>query len=168
MRKRNFGYPSRAVLRPRLIARFPPTAIPAPRPLLMALSSQGVRLAWPEAPYRPSRALPLLIPPIPPLGRLFRGVLQAPPNRGNRGGTSTAAVCDAPPNDRCGPRFSVKHQRAVQCGLAAPTPRPMMTTTTRATLCCSCSPTSLRLYLRTSLRWTSSWWHYPVVSPWTF
>ena len=67
-------------------------------------------------------------------------------------------------------RFRVKHPRSVQCGLAAPTPRPMMTTTTRATPCCSCSPTPLSrpLYLRTSLGWTSSWWPYPVVSLWEF
>ena len=32
------------------MARFPPTATPAPRPLLPALSSRGVQLAWPEAP----------------------------------------------------------------------------------------------------------------------
>ena len=58
----------------------------------------------------------------------------------------------------------------MQCGLAAPTPRPTMTTTTRATPCCSCSPTpsSCPLYFRTSLRWTSSWWPYPVGSLWTF
>ena len=60
--------------------------------------------------------------------------------------------------------------RLVQCGLVAPTPRPTMTTTTRATPCLSFSPTpsSRLLYLRTSLRWTSSWWLYPVVSLWTF
>ena len=73
-------------------------------------------------------------------------------------------------HDRCGARFCVKHPRPVQCGLAAPTPRPTITTTTRATPCCSCSPTpsSRPLHLRTSLRWTSSWRPYPLVSLWRF
>ena len=151
-------FPSRALPWPRLTVRFLLAATPAPRPLLPALSSYGVWLAWPEAPHRPSRVLQLLITPV-------RGVVpQVPLKHDNAGGTSTAAGCGVTPNDRCGARCSVKHQRAVQCGLAAPTPRPMMTTTTRATPCCSCSPTpsSRPLYLRASLRWTSSWWPYLV------
>ena len=149
-------FPSRALPWPRLIAWSLLAATPAPRPLPPALSSHGVRLVWLAASHRPSRVLQLLIPPRPLLGRQVRGVVpQAPLKHGNAGGTSTAAGCGATPNDRCGARFSVKHPRHVQCGFAAPTPRPMMTTTTRATPCCSCSqtPSSRPLYLRTSLRW---------------
>ena len=89
---------------------------------------------------------------------------------GNAGVRSIAAGLDAPPNVQCGVRFSLEHPRPVPCGLAVPTPRPMTMSTTRATPCCSCSPTpSLRLlYLRTSVRWTSSWWPCLVDSPWTF
>ena len=101
----------------------------------------GVRLAWPEAPHHPSLALQLLIPPRLPLGRLVRGVPEAPPKQGNAGGTSTAVGCDAPPNGRCGARFSVKHPRPVQCGLAAPTPLLTMTSTTLTKMRCYCSAT---------------------------
>ena len=76
------------------------------------LSSHGVRLVWLAAPHRASRVLQLLIPPRPLLGTQVRGVVpQAPLKHGNAGGTSTAAGCDAPPNVRCGSRFSVKHPR---------------------------------------------------------
>ena len=58
----------------------------------------------------------------------------------------------------------------MQYGLAAPTPRPTMATSTRATLCCSCSLThsSRPPFLRTSLTWTSSWWLCLVASLLTF
>ena len=68
----------------------------------------------PEAPYRPSLALQLLIPPRLPLERPVRGVPQAPPKRGNAGGTSTAVGCDDKPNARCDARLGVKHPRAVR------------------------------------------------------
>ena len=160
--------PLRAALRLRPTARCPPNATPAPRPLLLALSSHGVRLAWLEAPHRPCHALQLLTPVRLPLGRPVRGVLRAPPKRGNVCLTSTAARCDDT-NARCGVRFSVKISRAVQCEHAAPTPRPTMTATARATLCCFCSltPPSRPPYLWSSLRWTSSWWLCPVASLWT-
>ena len=95
---------------------------------------------------------------------------QAPLKRGNAGGTSIAAELDALPSCQYGVRLSLKPSRPVPCGLAVPTPRPMTMGTTRATLCCSCLPTpSLRLlYLRTSVRWTSSWWPYLADSLWTF
>ena len=89
---------------------------------------------------------------------------RAPLKHGNAGGTSTAAGCDAPPNARRGARL--------QC--QAPAPRAMWA-------CCADSSsddddhnTSNTLfadafvYLRSSMRWTSSWWPYLVVSLWTF
>ena len=110
---------------PRLIARSLPATL-APRPLLPALTSHGVRLAWPEAPHRPSRALQLLIPPRLPLGRPVRGVPEAPLMRGNAGGTSTAVVCAVTASTRCGVKFSVKAPGVVQCGPFVPSPRPTM------------------------------------------
>ena len=106
-------FPSRALSWPRLITRFPLAAILAPRPLPpLALSSHGVRLVWLATPYRASRELQLLVPPCRLLGTQVRGVVpQAPLKHGNAGGTGTAAGCDAPPNDRCGARFCVKHPR---------------------------------------------------------
>ena len=50
------GCPSRAVLRLLLTARSPPTAAPAPRPLLLALSSPGARPARASAPSVPRAA----------------------------------------------------------------------------------------------------------------
>ena len=55
------GCPSRVVLRPRLTARSPLTAAPAPRPPLLALSSLGARPARPASPPCPSLAPRLLI-----------------------------------------------------------------------------------------------------------
>ena len=99
-----------------------------------------MRLLWLEAPHHPSRALQLLLPPRHLLGRPVRDVVpQAPLKHGNAGGTSTAAGCDATPNDRCGARFGVWLPRAVSCGLAAPTPLLTTTSTTRTTTRCFCS-----------------------------
>ena len=69
------AFPSRALPWLRLTVRFPLAATPAPRLLLPAQSSHGVRLAWPEVPHRPSRALQLQIPPRPMLRRQVRGVV---------------------------------------------------------------------------------------------
>ena len=65
--------------------------------------------------------------------------------------------------------FSVKHPRAVQCGLAAPTPRPMMTTTKPTTMrswrrcCCpACrrltSTQSTSFESRSTMFWETSRW----------
>ena len=123
------------------------------------------------APLRVSHVPQLVLPPRPLLGRQVRGVVpQAPLKHGNAGGTSIAAELDARPSVQCGVRFSLKPSRPAPCGPAVPTLRPMTMSTTRGTPRCSCLPTpSLRLlYLRTSVRWTSSWWPYLVGSPWTY
>ena len=93
---------------------------------------------WLAAPHRASRVLQLLIPPRPLLGRQVRGVgCLRRRSTANAGGTSTAAGCDRAtrPFDVAAD-FSVKHPRPCNVGLLR---RPMMTTTPRATPCCSCS-----------------------------
>ena len=160
--------PRGSLLLNQLIARSPLAATLAPRPLPTALSSHGVRLAWLEAP-RESR--PAASAPTATVARKASQsvVPQAPLKHGNAGGTSIAAERDALPSAQRGVKFSLEPSRPVPCGLAVPTPRPMMTTTTRATPCCCCSPTpsSRPLYLQTSARWTSLWRPYTVVSLWT-
>ena len=81
----------------------------------------------------PSRVPQPLFTPRPLLGRQVRGVVpQAPLKHGIAGGTSAT-------KRSMWREISLKHPRPVQCVLAVPTPRPMMTSTTRATPCCSCS-----------------------------
>ena len=163
-------FPSSALPWPRLVARSPPAATPAPRPLPTAVLSHGARQAWLAAPLRVSDEPQPLLPPRPLLGREVRGdVPQAPLKHGNAGGTSIAEL-DALPSAQCGVRCSLKPSRPVPRGLAVPTPRPMTMSTTRGTPCCSCSPTpsSHLLYLRTSASWMSSWWPSLAGSPWTF
>ena len=80
-------YPSRVVLQHRLTVRSLLAATPAPQPLPLSLSSHGVRLAWPEAPHRPSLTLQLLMPPRLPFERrhtkrsMFRGIQCRAPAR---------------------------------------------------------------------------------------
>ena len=81
-------FPPRALLWPRLTARSPFVATPAPRPLPTALLSHGARQAWPAAPLRVSHVLQPLLPPRPLLGRQVRGVVpQAPLKHGARRAT---------------------------------------------------------------------------------
>ena len=123
------AFPSRALPCHRLTGRHLPAATLAPR-------VPGARPALLEVPRRPSRALQLLIPPRPSLGRQVRDVVPQAP--GNAGGTSIADGCGATPNDRCGTRFWVKLSRVVPCGVAAPTPLLTLTSTTRTMTRCSC------------------------------
>ena len=79
---------------PRLIARFPLVATPAASATGPVESQSTAGVARSPAPREPHR--------VRWLGRQVRGVLpQAPLKHSNAGGTSTAAGCDAPPNDRC-------------------------------------------------------------------
>ena len=129
------GCPSRAV---RLTARSPPTAAPAPRPLVLALSSPGARTARPVPPPRPRLAAQLSQCVCRPAGK-SRSPL-APLRLGVANVTSTAGERDATPNSRCGVRFSVKTSPALQCGPASPIHHPMLMRTTSATPSCSCFP----------------------------
>ena len=72
---------SRALLFPRLIARSPLAATPAPRPLPTGLLSHGAGLAWLAAPLRVSHVPQPLLPPRPLLGRQVRGVVLRPASR---------------------------------------------------------------------------------------
>ena len=125
----------------RLSALPPPTAAPAPQPLLMALASlraRPARLALPPCP----RPVPRLVTPVRlPPGWQVRGVPQAPLRLGGAAATSVAGARAGIPSGRRGAKFSVMSSFALPCGSAATTPRPTSTSTTTATPSCSCAPT---------------------------
>ena len=82
------------------------------------------------------------------------------------------ALCESSPDKPCRlPHDVPGHTRRSSNAKNARSQHPTRVASRSGKLfCCSWSPTpsSRPIYLRTSLRWTSSWWSYPVVSLWTF
>ena len=139
-------FPSRAVLWSRLTAPLPScrhscSSASATGPVESRSAAGVARSSAPSEPLHCSE------------GKSEASCLRRRRQQGNAGLISTADRRGGAPNARCGARFWVKLPRAVPCGLAAPTPLLMTTSTTRTTTRCLGPPsTSSPQSSRTSVR----------------